>query len=62
MVQTLSAVVATPDELLGDTAYDSHTCRDALTSQGITPRLGNRTRVHGSGLGRLRRVVEAALA
>ncbi len=62
MVQALPAVVATPDELLGNTAYDSNACRDALTSQGITPRLGNRKRVHGSGLGTLRWVVEAALA
>ncbi|WP_017973499.1 IS5 family transposase [Actinopolyspora halophila] len=62
LVADLPALAGTPSEVLGDTAYDSNACRDALTSQGITPRLGRRKRGHGSGLGTLRWVVEAAIA
>jgi transposase len=47
-----------PDELLGDTAYDSDPHRQKMRRRGIKPLFGRRKRAHGSGLGKVRWVVE----
>lgn len=52
----------TPEELYADRAYDHDRYRDRLREQGITPRIARRGEGHGSGLGTLRWVAEAAIA
>ena len=51
-----------PRQLLGDRAYDSDPHRHALRARGIRPRLARRRLPHGSGLGRVRWVVERSFA
>jgi transposase len=51
-----------PVELYGDRAYDSQPHRDSLRALGITPRLARRGDAHGSGLGKVRWVVERTLS
>ena len=51
-----------PDSVLGDRAYDPERIRRALHSRQILPRLAIRNTKHGSGLGRLRWVVERTFA
>ncbi len=51
-----------PDSVLGDRAYDAERIRRALRSRQILPRLAMRNTKHGSGLGRLRWVVERTFA
>ena len=51
-----------PRAMYADCAYDSNDRREVLREQGITPHFARRKRAHGSGLGRLRWVVEAAIA
>ncbi len=51
-----------PRELCADRAYDHDLYRDKLRKQGITPRIARRRQQHGSGLGKLRWVAEAAIA
>ena len=51
-----------PAELYGDRAYDSQAHRDSLRALGIVPRLARRGDAHGSGLGKVRWVVERTLA
>lgn len=51
-----------PDELYGDTAYDSEPHREELRKRGIKPHLARRNRDHGSGLGVFRWVVERAIS
>jgi transposase len=51
-----------PDELLADRGYDSHHTRALLRWLGIEPRIGRRNTPHGSGLGRLRWVVERTIS
>lgn len=50
------------DELYADRAYDSEADREALREVGITPRIPKRRSEHGSGLGRVRWVVERTLS
>ena len=50
-----------PGELYGDRAYDSQAHREALRARGIKPRLARRNTGHGSGLGKVRWVVERFL-
>jgi hypothetical protein len=51
-----------PRELCADRAYDHNTYRTRLRQHRITPRIARRGTEHGSGLGRLRWVAEAAIA
>jgi transposase len=51
-----------PRVVQGDRAYDSQAHRDALQQRGIATQLARRWRPHGSGLGRMRWVVERTLA
>lgn len=51
-----------PDELYADRAYDHDSYRDQLRARGITPHIARRGDEHGSGLGTLRWVAEAAIA
>ncbi len=47
-----------PDELYGDRAFDSNPHRAELRRRGIRPMLARRGSPHGSGLGKVRWVVE----
>jgi transposase len=47
-----------PDQVAGDRAYDSSQHRTALRARGIRPVLARRGVGHGSGLGRVRWMVE----
>ena len=51
-----------PVALYGDRAYDSQPHRDSLRALGIRPHLARRGEPHGSGLGRVRWVVERTLS
>jgi transposase len=51
-----------PEALYGDRAYDSQPHRDSLRALGIRPRLARRGEAHGSGLGKVRWVVERTLS
>jgi transposase len=51
-----------PAELYGDRAYDSQPHRDSLRALGVAPRLARRGVAHGSGLGKVRWVVERTLS
>jgi transposase len=48
--------------LLADRGYDFDRYRRALRSRGICPQIARRGAMHGSGLGRLRWVVERSLS
>lgn len=47
-----------PEELYADRAYDSEPHREELRERGIDPKLPKRKTAHGSGLGKVRWVVE----
>ena len=47
-----------PDQVAGDRAYDARSHRAALRARGIRPVLARRGVGHGSGLGRVRWMVE----
>jgi transposase len=51
-----------PRELFADRGYDHDIYRRILRERGITPVIARRGTAHGSGLGRLRRVVERTFA
>lgn len=51
-----------PDEVYADAGYDSETTREVLRCLGIEPFIRKRGEPHGSGLGRVRWVVERSLA
>jgi transposase len=51
-----------PDAVYADRAYDSDAHRAALQDLGITPVIARRGTGHGSGLGKLRCVVEQGFA
>lgn len=51
-----------PDELYGDRAYDSEPARGILRWLGIKPFLAKRGTEHGSGLGKVRYVVERTIS
>lgn len=51
----------TPDELYADAGYDSEGARWVLRWLGIEPHIANRGRQHGSGLGKVRWVVERTI-
>ena len=51
-----------PRRLLGDRGYDAKAIRDAVRARRILPQLAKRNTLHGSGLGRLRWVVERTFA
>jgi len=51
-----------PDELLADRGYDSDSTRWLLRWLGIEPKIGKRQTTHGSGLGRVRWVVERTIS
>ena len=51
-----------PEELYADRAYDSEAHEALLRWMGITPRFAQRGEPHGSGLGRVRYVVEQTIA
>jgi transposase len=51
-----------PDVLYADRGYDSRTARQLLAWLGIEPRIGRRRAPHGSGLGRVRWVVERTIS
>jgi transposase len=51
-----------PRWLYGDRAYDSNHHRQALRARGITPRIARKNTDHGSGLGKVRWVVERTFA
>jgi len=50
------------DELYADRAYDSEPDREALREVGIKPMIPKRRSEHGSGLGRIRWVVERTIS
>lgn len=50
-----------PDVLYADRGYDSQATRAALREQRITPFIGRRGADHGSGLGKIRWVVERTI-
>jgi transposase len=51
-----------PDSAYGDRAYDSQPARDILAWLGIKPFLAKRGAGHGSGLGKVRYVVERTIS
>jgi hypothetical protein len=51
-----------PGELYADRAYDSDAHEDLLRWMGIEPRFAQRGEPHGSGLGKVRYVVERTIA
>lgn len=51
-----------PRHLYGDRGYDSDPHRRSSRTMGITPRIARRNTEHGSGLGKLRWVVERTFA
>jgi transposase len=51
-----------PDDLYADRAYDSKAKRRQMRRRGIRPHIARRKTAHGSGLGRVRWVVERTLA
>jgi transposase len=51
-----------PDRLYADRAYDSHMHRMLLWVRGIEPMIAKRNTEHGSGLGRVRWVVERTVS
>jgi transposase len=51
-----------PKKVVADRGYDSQPHRDWLEAQGIIPLLAKRNTPHGSGLGRVRWVVERLFA
>ncbi len=51
-----------PREVYADRGYDHDTYRRILRARGITPRIARRGEAHGSGLGRIRWVVERGFA
>ena len=51
-----------PRQLVGDRGYDYDSYRLALRERGITPVIARKKTAHGSGLGRVRWVVERTFA
>jgi len=51
-----------PDELYADRGYDSEPLRARLRWLGIEPHIARRGTPHGSGLGKVRRVVERTIS
>ena len=51
-----------PDELYADRGYDSDATRCILAWLGIEPHLARRRTAHGSGLGKVRWVVERTVS
>lgn len=51
----------TPEELYADRGYDSQAARRLLSWLGIEPRIARRGEQHGSGLGKVRWVVERTI-
>jgi transposase len=51
-----------PRELFGDRGYDYDIYRRRLSARGIIPRIARRGVAHGSGLGKVRWVVERTFA
>ena len=51
----------TPDDLYADRGYDSDTTRHLLRWMGIEPHIARRNTEHGSGLGKVRWVVERTI-
>lgn len=51
-----------PEVVYGDRAYDSQPHRDSLGTMGIRSRLARRRDTNGSGLGKVRWVVERTMA
>lgn len=51
-----------PDELYADRGYDSEATRWLLRWMGIEPRIAKRNTPHGSGLGKVRWVVERTIS
>jgi transposase len=51
-----------PDELYADRGYDSDSTRHILAWLGVEPRIARRNTPHGSGLGKVRWVVERAIS
>jgi len=51
-----------PDCVIGDRGYDAEAIRQGLRGRRITPFLAKRNTEHGSGLGRVRYVVERTIA
>jgi len=50
-----------PDDLYADRGYDSESARRILAWLGIAPHIARRNTPHGSGLGKVRWVVERAI-
>jgi transposase len=50
-----------PDELYADRGYDSEAMRALLAWMGVEPHIGKRGAEHGSGLGKVRWVVERTI-
>jgi len=51
-----------PDEVYADRGFDSKANREALRRRGVRPRIARRGEEHGSGLGKVRWVVERTLS
>jgi transposase len=50
-----------PDELYADRGYDSQAARALLRWLGVEPKIAKRKTPHGSGLGKVRWVVERTI-
>lgn len=51
-----------PDEVYADRGYDSDATRALLSWLGVTPKIAKRGTAHGSGLGKVRWVVERTIS
>lgn len=51
-----------PDEVVADRGYDSDATRALLSWLGVTPKIAKRNTPHGSGLGKVRWVVERTIS
>jgi transposase len=57
----VGAPVRKPKVVVADRGYDSDPHREALEKKGIDTRIARRRTAHGSGLGKVRYVVEQAI-
>lgn len=51
-----------PESLYGDRGYDSDKHRRLLRKRGVKPKIARRNTTHGSGLGKVRWVIERTFA
>ena len=62
LLRLAQAVYASIAKLFADAGYDSRFNRDFCRQQGVEPFIRRRQENHGSGLGKVRHIVENALS